>query len=243
MKNKDKWIQTIVEIDDNGNLYPNKQSKNGSSYVPITIGCEIKNKIGRKYLKGKLLDLGCGNVPYYAWYKNHVEDNICVDWADTFHKNEYLDIVHDISQDLPFEDGEFDSILSSAVLEHIYNPQHMIKECHRVLKKGGYFTVSSNFSYWEHEAPYDYLRHTQYFFKRVADEVGFKIIEIYPCGDGLCVMADVAAKISMVKSKSILFKLINKFFRFLFNYYHIKRNKVIFPEQPLGYICVMQKER
>ena len=145
MQNKDKWLQTIIEIDENGKMRPNKQSKEGGSYVPITISCEIMNKIGKKYFKGKLLDLGCGNVPYYAWYRDSVEDNVCIDWADTFHKNEYLDVVHDISQDFPFQDEEFDSILSSAVLEHIYDPQHMMKECYRVLKKDGFLMVSSNF--------------------------------------------------------------------------------------------------
>ena len=127
MKNKDKWIQTIIEIDKNGNIHPNKQSKSSCSYVPITTGCLVRNKIGRKYFKGKMLDLGCGNVPYYAWYKDYIDENICMDWADTLHKNEFLDVVADINNDFPFEDETFDSILSSAVMEHIYNPFHMFK--------------------------------------------------------------------------------------------------------------------
>lgn len=132
MQNKDNWVQTIIETDEKGNLRPNEKSLKGSSYVPITVGCEIMNKIGKKYFKGRLLDLGCGNVPYYAWYKDSVDENVCMDWADTFHKNEFLDIVADINNDFPIDDEEFDSILSSAVLEHIYNPFHMFKECHRV---------------------------------------------------------------------------------------------------------------
>ena len=48
MKNEDKWIQTIVEIDKNGNLQPNPTSKKQSSYVPITIMCDIFNKIGKR---------------------------------------------------------------------------------------------------------------------------------------------------------------------------------------------------
>lgn len=241
MQNKDRWVQTIIEINKDGKMHPNKQSKEGGSYVPITIGCEVMNKIGRKYLKGKLLDLGCGNVPYYAWYKDYVDENICMDWADTYHKNEYLDFVADINERFPFENDTFDSIMSSAVMEHIYNPFHMFKECHRVLKKGAYFTVNTVLSYCEHEEPYDYLRHTQFFLKRLARETGFEIVEFETHGDGLCVMADIAAKIYERRPGKLLFSLINKFFKILFNYYHVKRRKVIFPEQPLGYTVVLKK--
>lgn len=241
MKNEDKWIQTIVEIDKNGNLQPNPTSKKQSSYVPITIMCDIFNKIGKKYFKGKLLDLGCGNVPYHAWYKDCVKEDICMDWENSLHKNEYLDVIHDISKDFPFEAESFDSILSSSVLEHIYDPGHMFKECSRILKKDGYLMISSNFSYWEHETPHDYLRHTQFFFQKVAQEFGFGILEIHPIGDGFCVLADITAKISQVSPKSFFFKLLACFFRILFNYCH-KKKKRIFPQQPLGYICVMQKK-
>lgn len=242
MKNKEKWIQTIVEIDKKGLLQPNEKSKNGSSFVPITIGCEILNKIGKKYFKGKLLDLGCGNVPYHNWYKDCVEEDICMDWADSLHKNEYLDVIHDISKDFPFENNYFDTILSSAVLEHIYNPRHMFKECSRILKKNGFLIISSNFSYWEHEAPYDYLRHTQFFFKKIAQEFDFDIVEIHSVGDGLCVLADVSAKIAQFYKKKFLFKIISKFFKILFNYYHIKKRTIILPQQPLGYFCIMKKK-
>lgn len=241
MQNEDKWVQTISEINKKGFLQPDEKSKNSASYVPITIGCEIFNKIGKKYFKGKLLDLGCGNVPCHNWYKDSIEEDICMDWADSLHKNEFLDVVHDISKDFPFENESFDSILSSAVLEHIFDPIHMFKECYRILKKDGYLIVSSNFSYWEHEAPHDYLRHTQFFFKKIAQDFNFEIIELHPVGDGLCVLADVSAKIARNYPKSFIFKILANFLKIIFNYYHIKNKKTILSQQPLGYFCVMKK--
>lgn len=38
---------------------------------------------------------------------------------------------------LPFKDNTFDDILCDCVFEHMKDPQRFLKECHRVLKKGG----------------------------------------------------------------------------------------------------------
>jgi methionine biosynthesis protein MetW len=49
----------------------------------------------------------------------------------------------DIDTDpLPFEDGSFDAIVASCVLEHIGRPEHVVKEAWRVLREGGIFYVS-----------------------------------------------------------------------------------------------------
>lgn len=243
MKNKNNWKPTIYLVK-NDKLEINYKKLSQGSYIPIKIGEDINNSILRKYLKGKMLDLGCGNVPYYEFYKDYIDENICVDWENTLHKNELLDIECDITQPLPFKDNEFDSILSSAVLEHLYNPIDCIKECNRILKPGGYFILSSNFSYWEHEAPFDYLRHSQYFFQRVAKENNFIIKEIIPCGDGLCCIADITRKIyfnNKKYKKNILFKLLYLFANYLVHKYYFKKKEFILPEQPLGYTVVMQK--
>ena len=35
--------------------------------------------------------IGRGKVPLYAAYREFVTENICVDWNNSIHKNEYLD--------------------------------------------------------------------------------------------------------------------------------------------------------
>jgi predicted SAM-dependent methyltransferase len=48
-------------------------------------------------------------------------------------------LIHDLRKRLPFRDGSASAIYSSHVLEHMYydNGQRLIRECSRVLEKGG----------------------------------------------------------------------------------------------------------
>ena len=56
----------------------------------------------------------------------------------------------DLSKEhIPLPDESIDIITALEVLEHLLNPDHMIKEAYRVLKKGGYFLVSTpNLASW-----------------------------------------------------------------------------------------------
>jgi SAM-dependent methyltransferase len=38
---------------------------------------------------------------------------------------------------LPFDDGSFDAVVSTSVLEHVTNKRHVFREVHRVLSRGG----------------------------------------------------------------------------------------------------------
>lgn len=240
MKNQDKWTPSIFLVK-NGELTVNKKLMGKGSSLILDLSCKIYNKNILPYVKGKLLDLGCGFVPLYEFYKNNIEENICIDWENSAHKNEFLDLSCDISKPLPFANKEFDSILSTAVLEHIYEPQYLIKECNRLLKSNGNLILSSNFSYWEHEAPHDYLRHTQYFYKKMAEDNGFEIKVLEPIGDGMCVIADIFEKIHYSRSrKKIIFKLFYKITDCLARMLW-RNKKPLLPSQPLAYFVVMEK--
>ncbi len=151
----------------------------------------------RIYAKGKLLDLGCGKVPLFAAYKDYIQDNICVDWSDTFHKNVYLDLEHDLNKKLPIQDNEFDTIILSDVLEHIKNPDLLWKEMNRVLKKDGILIMNVPFFYWLHEVPHDYYRYTEYALKKFADDNHFEILVLDTIGGIIEVLTDLVAKISV----------------------------------------------
>lgn len=47
----------------------------------------------------------------------------------------------DSDESLPFKNGQFDSVLCIAVLEHVFDPIFLIKEINRILRKGGVVVV------------------------------------------------------------------------------------------------------
>jgi ubiquinone/menaquinone biosynthesis C-methylase UbiE len=63
-------------------------------------------------------------------------------------------------QNLPYQDNEFDYIISDQVLEHIENPIKAINESYRVLKKGGIAIHTTCFMNYIHSYPGDYWRFT-----------------------------------------------------------------------------------
>lgn len=148
----------------------------------------------KQHAAGKLLDLGCGKVPLYEAYRGHVTDNICVDWENTPHKNEYLDLQCDLTATLPFADGEFDTIILSDVLEHLPQPEKLWKEISRLLSANGKILMNVPFYYWIHEQPYDYYRYTRFALQRFVQEAGLTLLQLETVGGSPEILADLLAK-------------------------------------------------
>lgn len=123
-----------------------------------------------------VLDIGCGHKPYADLFKGcHYQGMDCttVDASP--------DMVGDATK-IPFQNAIFDIVFSTQVIEHVPNPQEMIRECHRVLKLGGFLILTGPF-YWPlHEEPYDFYRFTKYGFENLLREAGFSHWEIRPDG-------------------------------------------------------------
>ncbi|NIO19168.1 MAG: methyltransferase domain-containing protein [Candidatus Aenigmarchaeota archaeon] len=63
-------------------------------------------------------------------------------------------------ENLPFLDETFDLIINQAVLEHVKRPKKIVKEMHRVLKRGGYIYIECPFLQEYHAFPLDFQRYT-----------------------------------------------------------------------------------
>ena len=146
------------------------------------------------HARGRLLDLGCGKVPLYMAYREFVTENICVDWQNTLHKNEYLDHECDLTAALPFDDVSFDTIILSDVLEHIPQPELLWTEMARLLAPGGKLLMNVPFYYWLHEQPHDYYRYTEFGLRRFVDLAGLRLLELKSLGGAPEIMADIFAK-------------------------------------------------
>lgn len=74
----------------------------------------------------KVLDVGCG--------KNKVEGAIGLD----YNPKTAADVIHDLGVfPYPFEDNEFDRIVTRHVIEHVPDVVGFVEELHRITKPGG----------------------------------------------------------------------------------------------------------
>ena len=88
----------------------------------------IENLLSQKK-DWKILDIGCG---YSA---NNYATTICdVQDLSNFYKNKNFVILK--NNDLPFDDNQFDFVISSHVMEHVKDLKYFIKEIERVSKRG-----------------------------------------------------------------------------------------------------------
>ena len=94
---------------------------------------------------GKIADLGCGRGRHAEYFTKRGFSVTGVDISQEA-LNQVNPIVKTVLADatnLPFEDGEYDAVLCSEVLEHLAEPIDCVKEVHRVLKPGGVAVFTS----------------------------------------------------------------------------------------------------
>lgn len=195
MQNSQLWVPTKYE-------YKNGQLKASRNTNFLTVSSRLMTDITAKFyqryvplhVRGRLVDLGCGNVPFYQLYKPLVTENICVDWPNSAHTNSYLDVECDLNQPLPFPNNSFDTILISEVLEHVANPELAWSEMARILKTGGKIVLSVPFFYKIHEAPHDYYRYTEFALTHLASKNKLQTLELKSFGGLPEIFADIMAK-------------------------------------------------
>ncbi len=78
---------------------------------------------------------------------------------------------------LPFRDGALDGVISTAVLEHVENPEAILAEMRRVVRPGGQVYVEVPFLQGYHPDPIDMRRYTRPGLESKVAEAGFKVIE------------------------------------------------------------------
>lgn len=112
--------------------------------APLSVA--IWRSVEAKYLSTvklphPILDIGCGFGEFALGFSDIVVDvgiDIAQKDVDIAKKcGKYKKVVLGDARKMPFKDETFASIFSISTFEHITNPQKVIKEAYRVLKKGG----------------------------------------------------------------------------------------------------------
>jgi SAM-dependent methyltransferase len=238
MKNADNWVPKRFLRDKKGRIIGTHNHKIiGNLYEPII----------KRYSKGKLADIGCGDVPYYLFYKDLVTENICVDWGNSAHDISFLDYEADLNKPIDIlSSNTFDTVLCTDVLEHINKPTILFSEMCRVLKPGGHLILAVPFLYWIHEADHDYHRYTHFMLREFCRENNLKVIELQTYGGLPEVIYDLIHKgYSYYKfpAKSLFYFFWRGLGTFLSRRNFVKRlSQSSRSTFPLGYILVAQKQ-
>jgi len=133
----------------------------------------------KRYVSGRIIDIGCGTKPYRNLLKPFVTEHIGVDHEKSFHDKGNVDLIG-TAYSVPSPDASFDSALCTAVLEHLEEPEQALRECHRLLKPSGVAIYSVPFIWHIHEEPRDFYRFSKYGLEYLFKKTGFEIIEIKP---------------------------------------------------------------
>jgi len=144
--------------------------------------CISKNT---SFLKGKLLDFGCGSKPYRSLM--NVDQYVGLDIADNpghSHDGEDIDVFYD-GKKIPFDNGYFDSVFSTEVFEHVFNLEEMLVEINRVMKIGGNILITCPFAICEHEVPNDFARYTSHALIYLFEKNGFELIVFDKAGNSI----------------------------------------------------------
>ncbi|MHC4549467.1 MAG: methyltransferase domain-containing protein [Planctomycetota bacterium] len=156
----------------------------------------------REHVRGRLLDLGCGAVPYFGLYRDRIDGCVCVDWPRSAYASPHLDLHADLNAALPLADATMDTVLLTDVLEHVARPGPLVREIARVLRPDGKLIATVPFLYRLHEEPHDYYRYTEHALRRFCDEAGLDVVVLEPYGGLPEVFGDLVNK-SVVFSRIV----------------------------------------
>lgn len=195
------------------------------------------------YLRGKCIDVGCGDMPFRAFIEKHVSQYDTLDIEKRADDVTYLSDIQDMSM---IDVDTYDSAICLEVLEHVPNPCKAISEIHRILKKGAKLICSVPHLSRLHEEPHDYYRYTKHGLTYLFESAGFRIISIEPTGGMLCFLGHQLSTILLLPVwhipilKNVVFWM-NKWLVVQL-FYHCDKlfdQRKIFA---LGYACVLEKQ-
>ncbi len=137
----------------------------------------MNHECSRHTLAGTTLDIGGGEgASYMRFFKKNPDTTVRV-----------LDLKTgiDLERDpLPHPESSADAVLALNLLEHIFRSRELIKEMHRVLKRGGRIIGAVPFLVGYHPDPRDFWRYTGECLERLLTDAGFRNVQIRIIGRG-----------------------------------------------------------
>src|SRR3954469_25888116 len=143
--------------------------------APLATWLESQARIGDRY---RVLDVGCGPKPYYPFFAERASEYVGVDVVE----NPDAELRGPVEA-LPVEDGSFDVVLCTQVLEHCDDPVQAVRELRRVTAPGGRVLASTHGVQVFHPSPHDYWRWTHEGLRRLfAENASWGELGVSPAG-------------------------------------------------------------
>ena len=182
-----------------------------------------KNK---ELLSGYILDVGGKKNKFYF---EQINSNKIISWKFVNNnENTKPDFLCDASN-IPLNDNTVDQILCIELLEYVKDPNKVINEFYRLLKKDSYLILSCPFNHPIHgDYEIDRARFTSVFLEELLTEAKFKIISLESMGSVGAVLYDTLwANFSYANKnkRSSIGSYILPFFKFLFQIIDIFYNE------------------
>lgn len=198
----------------------------------------------------RILDAGAGRRPYnYLFSKSNYEST---DYVDP-------DNVHSFCcslEHIPVEDGRYDVVLCTEVLEHVKNPRKAVSELFRILKNGGKLYLTAPLQARFHSVPHHYYNFTESGLRDLLDSEGFKNVVVEPNGGAFHFIANNIGLIpqeiylQQVRHKKIVMAIMALPFLLVGSLVSIIMGPILYCLDVIdsekyitsGYCCVCQKE-
>ena len=239
MQNENKWVPTKF-VTKNGSWVASRSGIGPSSWL---IGDIIAAAYGRAvstHCRGRVIDVGCGSAPLYVMYRDRSSSITCIDWDNSLHNVSFCDRYVDLNQEWDVPSDSFDTVIATDVLEHLHSPETFFSEVARICAPGGKLILGIPFMYWIHEAPHDYLRHTEFSLRRYCQLNSLEVVELTCTGGAPELMADIAFK--MLRPRKVFARPLYALARAILRcppFPRIsKKSRHVFP---LGYVLVASK--
>jgi SAM-dependent methyltransferase len=179
----------------------------GSSRTYLTaLMLENSLRLCTPFVKGLVLDVGCGQRPYEKTFFAGAARYIGTDYlTDRSRPDVISSALH-----LPFADGAFDTVVSTEVLEHVPEPLRALHEMARVLKAGGHLVLSVPLYWPRHEVPYDFFRYPYDGLLYLVEKGGFDLVKLYSRGRSYAFLAQGLQHVQPIGARLVMW-MINRF--------------------------------